>query len=379
MQTEQFRWTDEAGWQGGFPGHLGKSAQLVLVFGGRELLLQRQCFDEISAAYPSAKIFGCSTAGEICDTQVLENSLSIAAIKFDSTTISTVRAKHSEFKNSYEAGTAIGKMLLNDKLSHVFVLSTSINVNGSALMRGITHVLPDGVELSGGIASNYEVVGETAVVCDAIPDNNSAVAIGFYGDQLSVGCASVGGWDAFGPERMITKSHENVLYELDGKSALDLYKKYLGEHAGGLPATALFFPMCLRPPESTGIVVRSITSVNEKDQSLISGGDLPVGHYARMMLGNYDHLVEGAEDAAKICSGIIGNQGPDLAIVVSCVARKMVLRQKVEEETEAVREMLGERPVITGFYSLGEIAPIASGTPCEFHNQSMTITVFREN
>ncbi len=72
--------------------------------------------------------------------------------------------------------------------------------------------------------------------------NNSIAAVGLYGKKLSVGYASLGGWDSFGPERLITKSEGNVLYELDGKSALELYKKYLGEHAGGFPATGLLFP-----------------------------------------------------------------------------------------------------------------------------------------
>jgi len=45
----------------------------------------------------------------------------------------------------------------------------------------------------------------------------------------------MGGWDPFGPERLITKSKENILYELDGQSALELYKKYLGEHAKVFP------------------------------------------------------------------------------------------------------------------------------------------------
>ena len=62
---------------------------------------------------------------------------------------------------------------------------------------------------------------------------DSVVAAAFYGDRLKVGYGSLGGWDTFGPERLITRSKGNVLYELDGKSALELYKKYLGEHAKG--------------------------------------------------------------------------------------------------------------------------------------------------
>ena len=77
-------------------------------------------------------------------------------------------------------------------------------------------------------------------------DSGLVAAVGYYGENLKVGYASLGGWDSFGPERLITKSEANVLFELDGKSALEIYKNYLGNYADGLPATGLLFPLCIR-------------------------------------------------------------------------------------------------------------------------------------
>lgn len=373
------KWTDAAGWQGCTPGKLGLSAQLVLIFGDMLLLKERKCFDEIAAAYPNAAICGCSTAGEIFDTQVNDHSLSIAAIKFDSTKIATAYAKLNQFNDSFEAGNTLAGMLNTDGLSHVMVFSTSKGVNGSAFIRGITQNLPSKVALTGGVATDYNSFGDSVVVCDGIPDDNLAVAIGFYGEHLSVGYASCSGWDSFGPERLVTKSHENTLYELDGKSALELYKKYLGEYADGLPETALFFPLKLRSPDGNRGVVRSVCSIDEENQSIVSKGEIPVGYYARMMLANYDHLIDGAADAARLSCEAIGEKEPGIAIVISCLARKMVLRQRVEEETEVIRETLGANTLITGFYSFGEIAPFTNDTQCEFHNQSITITMFQES
>jgi len=67
-----------------------------------------------------------------------------------------------------------------------------------------------------------------------------------------------------------------------------------------------------------------------------------------------------------------------LAVLISCVGRKMVLGQRIEEEVEGVREVLGEQATITGFYSYGEISPFAPDAKCELHNQTMTITTFGE-
>jgi len=168
------------------------------------------------------------------------------------------------------------------------------------------------------------------------------------------------------------------LYELDGKSALELYKRYLGDHAKGLPATGLLFPLSLRTKEGEAGLVRTILSIDEEVQSMTFAGDVPEGAYARLMKANFDRLVDGAVGAAKVSYEAIGSSSPDLAILISCVGRKMVLRQRIEEEVEGVREVLGDRTILTGFYSYGEISPFTPGAKCALHNQTMTITTFSE-
>ena len=181
-------------------------------------------------------------------------------------------------------------------------------------------------------------------------------ALGFYGERLKVGYGSLGGWDSFGAERLITRSKGNVLYELDGHSALELYKKYLGENNAG-PAEALIFPLALRSGEEGFGLVRTVMSISEEDQSMTFAGDMPEGGYARLMKANFDRLVDGAEGAARASYEMLGSIEPELAVLISCVGRKLVLKQRIEEEVESVREVLGNNTVLTGFYSYGEICP----------------------
>ncbi|RJQ51925.1 MAG: hypothetical protein C4530_19405, partial [Desulfobacteraceae bacterium] len=188
----------------------------------------------------------------------------------------------------------------------------------------------------------------------------------------------LGGWDPFGPERLVTRSKGNVLYELDGQSALELYKRYLGEHAKELPASGLLFPLNMRTAESDSGVVRTILAVDEADQSMTFAGDVPEGAHVRLMKANFDHLVDGAIGAAQTSYEAIGSRSPELAILISCVGRKFILKQRVEEEVEGVQEVLGADTVLTGFYSYGEICPSAPRANCELHNQTMTITTFAE-
>jgi hypothetical protein len=378
MKIQQKIWTEDKGWSPKFKGKADESVQLVFLFGAAPLLREKTIFQTIGKYYPKAHLFGCSTAGEIYGTQVFDNSIVSTAVSFQFTHIKGEQVKLSKSINSFQAGEKLAKSLRKDGLAHVFVLSDGINVNGSELVKGLSLNLPEGIKVTGGLAGDDEHFHETMTFWDSIPEKDTIAAIGFYGDRLKVGYGSLGGWDPFGPERIITRSSGNILYELDEQSALELYKKYLGEHAHGLPAAGLLFPLSLRTKEGQTGVVRTILAIDEKDQSMTFAGDMPKGAYARLMKANFDRLIDGAIGAAKTSYEAIGPHTPELALLISCVGRKMVLKQRTEEEVEGVREILGNSTVLTGFYSYGEICPFTPDTKCELHNQTMTITVLSE-
>jgi hypothetical protein len=257
------------------------------------------------------------------------------------------------------------------------VFSEGLDINGEALVRGLGERLPRGVSVTGGLSADGEHFRETLVFADHHAARNSVAAIGLYGSHLRIGYGSLGGWDPFGPERQVTRSDGNVLYELDGQSALALYKHYLGEHATGLPASGLLFPLSLRTRQVSKPVVRTILSVNEQDQSLTFAGDVPTGGYVRLMKANFDRLIDGAVGAGRVSAEALGTP-VELALLISCVGRRMVLRQRVEEEVEGVRDIVGTAAAITGFYSYGEISPFTPKARCELHNQTMTVTTLSE-
>jgi hypothetical protein len=367
------------GWAPDGAAKLGDTAQLVLVFGSAEIVRDPERLLEVKRSYPNATLMGCSTAGEICDTQVTDDSLVTTAVRFAHTTVEGARVSIESAAGSFEAGERLARALNHDDLVHVFVLSDGIKVNGSELVRGLLSQLPVGVTATGGLSGDGDRFERTFAFVDGPPEEGQIAALGLYGPNLQVGYGSLGGWDPFGPQRLITRSQGNVLYELDGQPALALYKAYLGEHAEGLPSTGLLFPLSVRLGHDGREVVRTILAVDEEAQSMTFAGDVPEGTYARLMKANFDRLVEGANEAARTSYRAIGSDSPELAVLISCVGRKLVLRQRTEEEVEAVRRVLGERTVLTGFYSYGEICPAAPEANCELHNQTMTITTFSES
>src|SRR5262249_21162844 len=153
-------------------------------------------------------------------------------------------------------------------------------------------------------------------------ESKSILALGFYGSRLRVGFGSFGGWEAFGPYRVVTRSVGNVLYELDGKSALALYKAYLGEQARELPAAGLLFPLSVLTMAREQPVVRTILGTQEAEQSITFAGDVPEGSYARVMRATVPRLVAGARKAAKTSYEALGSCPPELAVLISCVGRK---------------------------------------------------------
>ncbi|MDQ5987455.1 MAG: hypothetical protein CSYNP_03197 [Syntrophus sp. SKADARSKE-3] len=377
MKLEQGRWTEDDGWESGIPGVLGDSSQLVFLFGSTALIREKKCVSDIKKIYPNAQILGCSTAGGIDGARISDNSLVLTAVHFDYTQVKGVKVKIDAMESSYQAGQQLARSMEIEGLVHVFILSDGLKVNGSDLVKGMTQYLPAHVSITGGLSGDGTLFNETYVLWSDESEKNTIVALGLYGDRLRVGYASFGGWDPFGPERLITFSRGNILYEFDGKSALELYKRYLGDHAKDLPSAGLLFPLSIRVKNSKRGVVRTILSVNEGDQSMTFAGNVPEGVYAQLMKANFDRLIDGAVQAAKTSLDILGGP-PDLAILISCVGRKLVLNQRVEEELEGVRGVFGEQTILAGFYSYGEIAPFAKGAPCELHNQTMTITTFSE-
>lgn len=378
MKVEQSLFDATNGWRVLPDSDPVQRVDLVLHFAARELLATPHYYDILRNAYPDANIVGCSTAGEISETEVHDNTAVACAVEFDRTQVKVASRRMSDVVDSFYAGVELGSELAAPDLRSVLVISDGTLVNGSELVRGLTSSVGVDVAVSGGLAGDADRFESTLVSCNGPGEAGRVAVVGLYGDGINVGHGSVGGWDPFGPERTITRAEGNVLFELDGRPALNLYKRYLGDEAANLPGSALLFPLMVRHPDSDEIgLVRTVLSVDEQQQSMTFAGDLPQGHRAQLMRANFERLIEGAGEAARI-SGARRFAGRKLAVLISCVGRKMVLGRRTCEEVEAVAGLLGAGVSQLGYYSYGEISPHVRLGSCELHNQTMTVTVLAE-
>jgi len=351
---------------------------LVLVFGNRYALEESQLYDEVKTLFPNGHIVFGSTSGEIMGATVMDETVTLTAIEFERSHFLVKRKNVTDFSNDdRKLGEALLEEFPIENLKHIFLISEGSTVNGSALIKGFEKNKNSNVGLSGGLCGDGDRFEKTLASYNENPKEGEIVAIGFYGNSLEVTSANFGGWTPFGPERIITKSENNILHELDGKPALDLYKKYLGDKAKELPKSALLYPLSVRKNESQEPIVRTILNIDEANNTMILAGDVPEGSRVQLMMSTVDDIANGAHMAAQYAMQNRKNE-PELAILISCIGRKLVMDQRTEEEVEEVIEVIGKNAAVTGFYSYGEMAPFAGQDFCRLHNQTMTLTLFSE-
>ncbi len=379
MRSEQLFFTSQTEDQLKKAANFSFEPDLILIFGSPYQLKNSGVVEVLRKSYKDSIITGCSTSGEIIGTSVYDNTLIATAVKFKTSKVVYNSIGIDKVENSLEAGKSLIEKFDFDGLQHIFVLSDGLSVNGSELVKGIRIALPHKLNVTGGLAGDGADFQNTYVIeNEKLVQSKIVTALGFYGDDIKINYGSLGGWDSFGIERQVTKSEANVLYEIDHAPALDLYEAFLGDQASSLPASGLLFPLSLRTSPGEEPVVRTILGINREAKSLTFAGDLPEGSSVKFMKANVDRLITGAEDAAKVSSQPLDTSNVELAILISCVGRKLVLKQMVEEEVEAVQDVFGEKVTLAGFYSYGEIAPFLKDARCELHNQTMTITTFTE-
>jgi hypothetical protein len=351
---------------------------LVLVFGNRFLLANTEVLQDIRNEFPYEHLVFGSTSGEISGSSVNDDSVSVIAIEFEKSSFVVKRENILDFnKDAKLLGEHLFNQMPQEGLKHLFVISEGSFVNGSSLIAGLESNLFSGLSITGGMCGDDARFEKTLASYKEDPKEGEVVLIGFYGSTFEVSYASFGGWIPFGPERVITKSVANVLYEIDGQPALDLYKKYLGDKSSELPQASLLYPLNVRPDGKKEPVVRTILNIDNDTQSMILAGDVPVNSRVQLMMASVDGIAQGANTAAKY--GMKNRTtAPELALLVSCIGRKLVMSQRVEEEIEHVREVIGQQVPIAGFYSYGEMAPFNGETACELHNQTMTLTLISE-
>lgn len=353
-------------------------ANLVLAFAERTTLDVLKPYAQIKQKFPNAAIILSSASGQISNSKLVEEQVVVTAIQFEHTPIKSIEIQVDTTSSASYLGQRVQNELMRTDLTALFVISEGSLVNGTDLVEELRVETNHQIPIFGGIAGDGYLFEKTIVGLnrDAVP--NTIVIVGFYGNRVHFGFGSEGGWSDFGPEREVTMSVKNKVFKIGDRFALDIYKEYLGKYADELPGSSLYFPLSMRESPDTEPVVRTILSIDEEEKSMTFAGNLPEGSLVKFMKSNSDKLIDASFNAAS--NTVHEEQAySKIALLISCVGRKIVLGDRVEEEIEAVREVLGKNALLFGFYSYGEITPNIKQVGCDLQNQTMTITTLFES
>jgi hypothetical protein len=385
MKTSHRSYIKGQGWSDFLPLNMDSPQTLVIVFGPSRPDAQiEDALAHVQSSFSNSVVCGCSSAGAMGGDQLLDQALSVAITQFERSHIKCVVQSFDAIQDSGNSARELAQELAADDLRAILLFSRGVAVNGSAIARNLRDVLPPGVVVCGGLAGDGLLFEQTWVVAGETRAADTMCAVGLYGDTLKVGWACDGGWEAFGPERRITKSDGMTLFDLDDRAATAIYKEYLGEQADNLPGLGLLYPLSIRDDvPGAPQVVRTIMGVDTASETLSFAGEMPVGAVARLMRTTVNQLVSSADEAVERAVGAIQpaeteQKEPVLAVTVSCIGRRLIMKDRADEEVGAVDHGLPAGSAHVGFYAYGVFGPERGGTLPVLHNQTVAVTIFSE-
>jgi len=376
MLTKSYKFTNNE-WSESFDPSLDSENTMILVFFESTLVID-QHLKNIKAVYPKSKILGSSTSGEIQNGEINDHSIVCVVTRFKHTRLKLFSAPIN-FATSAEVGRTISESLVSPELKNILLFTDGLNIDGSDLIKEMHQTLLDkniNVPITGGLAGDGNRFINTFVIFGTEIKTHHAVALGFYGEHIQIFAGTGTGWDPFGPLRVVTKAERNTIFEIDGIPALKLYREYLKEDAQNLPVSGVLFPLGVSWGKNENIV-RSVARIDEANNGLIFASRIPENSKVQLMHSNVMKLIKAAENALDNCPMDFTQDTPTLAVIVSCIGRRMIMGQKTEDEIEIIRDRLPIHAEICGFYSYGEFAPTANKQN-ELHNQTMTLIIFQE-
>jgi hypothetical protein len=322
-------------------------------------------------------LVGCTSDGEISTAGLTTGSVVLCGIATDQIDFHIACASGLQ-ENSEASGRRLGDQFPS-AVRYVQVFSDGLTGNGCALLRGLASSLGEHVPIAGGTAGDNGEFRNTWQFFGKDVLTDSIVAVGFSGD-FSFGTGVSSGWSPVGIAKKVTKACGNIVYELNGQPALEVYERFLGRHANKLPSVGVEYPLGLvnGMKDACGEefhLLRATMSVNRDDGSIVFAGEVPEGSMVRLTCGDHASVLNAAEKAGASALADLGDCTPAIVFFYSCMARKIVLGRRTREEIDRIRMTVGSKLPIVGFYTYGEYCRIRSGGPSWLHNETACVTV----
>jgi len=369
---------------------LGSTEADALIVFGAPKFDQQKLLDGITSLSKDTLMIGGTTAGEISTKGLSTNSVVIMALKSNTIKFSTGLgenvSKNEKMAGAKAAKEALKKMQL--KVAKTFIMvPEGLKGDGLAIIEGVKSVLGEKFEIVGGSAGDEGDFKKTFQYYNGKVYQNAVPGLLIGGDiKTATGVRS--GWEAIGTTMTCTKATGMLVQKFDDKPALDVYKEYLGEEISKkLPAVALEYPIGMIDEKANidgkeYFQLRAPMSVDEKLGTISLAARIPQGTRVTITGATKDAVINASKLAAVQAKETLGNSKPSAIFMFSCVARKIVLGKRTQEEIDEVQKVFGKNVPMIGFYTYGEIGPIDKRTanlkPTKYHNQTVVLMIIGE-
>ena len=403
MQISLSIYRRNTGWFPPLPAALDGPQTLVLVFGDSAFVDEPAPFLELADRFAQAVHAGCSSGPVPSACGWRTGELTAAIIRFEDTHLHGAAVEVRQRRDSGLMGAALAAQLpavpmwrqgrqaattaldRQGPLRLALLLSDGQGVDGEALLRGLRGGLPLAARITGGLAGDRGATGRAWVYgCDGrLPAPGRACVVGLYGPRLHVGQGHAAGWQPMGMAHLITRAHGSVVYELDGRPALDVYRSHLGPAAGRLPAAALLHPLALTVADGHAPTIRSVLTVDEHRGALLLATSLAEGSRVQVMQRQAADLVASTREAAERAVQALPPGARHLLLSVGCLDQ-LTLPSAEGAMADAPLAMpwplslsCDALPAV-GFHSLGELAAGAAPGEVQLHHQTQAFTALAE-
>lgn len=321
-------------------------------------------------------IFGSTTVGEIFANEALgvhetEESIVCMLLDIDPTAMS-LRLIQVEDDNYYEAGKHVGlwaKKQFED--AAIITVTSGLTFDNDAYTQGM---VAEGIEYAfGGAAGDDLILKDTFVFSKENFSNHGIIALALNKDKINIVGSRAFGWTGIGKERIVTKAHKNIVYEIDGKRAIDFYKQYLNVTADDMPQVGIEYPLEVLMRNGQ-VVYRAVLEIDEEQGALIFAGHVEEKSKVRLSSSKGRVIIDHVRDS--IVNVLAANKDfqPEVALVFPCCSRKQVLGELAIQEIEAVYSTA--KVPLVGFFAYGEIGAFPGGYG--FHNETFVTALLSE-
>ncbi|MFH0762549.1 MAG: FIST N-terminal domain-containing protein [Candidatus Omnitrophota bacterium] len=328
-------------------------------------------------------LVGCSSLAVIANQGIFKYGILIALFSLpEGTYLNTACVEEIDSKNALEAGRELGDKLLygfkNIRRNFALLFSDGLMRNASTMLEGLQRNLGMSFPLLGGSASDELSFKKTYIYFNQQVLSGGACGI-LWGGKLNFGLGIRHGWKPLGKPRHITKSVGNIVYEIDGKSATNVYEEYFARDLSGLQKDSkkisILYPIGIYLPEEKGYLLRNITSI-EDNGSLVFQGNVPEGSSIRLMIGTNESCLAATKDALDEAGKNLAKERLDFLLVFESVSRYLLLGRQIREELQLIENTVGKNTPLFGICTYGEQAPLRAINyqgKAHFHNQTIAL------